>query len=105
MKEYKIKQLIQVEYTWTIKAKSKGDAQRILKQGVYDNREILEMPIYREIESGKETKKSEELLRNIKVSWRNPYPHYAPNKLWLENEQAYKQVVALIKVGQVRRPK
>lgn len=49
MKKYKIKQLIQVEYTWTIKAKSKKDAQRILKQGVYDNKDLLSMPIYREV--------------------------------------------------------
>ena len=49
MKEYKIKQLIQVEYTWTITAESKKDAERILKQGVYDNKAVLPMPIYREI--------------------------------------------------------
>lgn len=52
MREYKIKQLIQVEYIWAIKAKNKEDAERILKQGVYDNKDLLDMPIYREIKRG-----------------------------------------------------
>ena len=53
MKRYKIKEITQVEHTWTIRAKNKEDAKRILKQGKYDNGELLSMPTYKELNRGK----------------------------------------------------